>query len=36
MLYAATGDSGRLYTIDAQGNSTLLFDSPESPRTAWP
>ena len=29
MLYAATGDNGRLYTIDAQGNSTLLFDSPE-------
>ena len=28
-LYAATGDNGRLYAIDAQGNSTLLFDSPE-------
>tara|TARA_Y100001933_G_scaffold12770_1_gene10944 strand:- start:7098 stop:9095 length:1998 start_codon:yes stop_codon:yes gene_type:complete len=28
-LYAATGDNGRIYAIDAQGNGTLLFDSPE-------
>ena len=28
-LYAATGDNGRLYAIDAEGNGTLLFDSPE-------
>ena len=28
-LYAGTGDSGRLYAIDAEGQARLLFDSPE-------
>ncbi len=28
-LYAATGDGGRLYAIDRNGTSRLLFDSPE-------
>lgn len=28
-IYAATGDGGRLFAIDAKGKSRLLFDSPE-------
>jgi hypothetical protein len=28
-LYAATGDGGRLFAIDAKGKSRLIFDSPE-------
>jgi len=28
-LYAATGDGGRLFVIDAKGGARLLFDSPE-------
>ncbi len=28
-IYAATGDGGRLFAIDTQGKSRLLFDSPE-------
>ncbi|HIG54605.1 MAG TPA: hypothetical protein EYQ18_11600 [Candidatus Handelsmanbacteria bacterium] len=28
-LYAGTGDSGRLYAIEAEGQARLLFDSPE-------
>ena len=28
-LYVGTGDSGRLFAVDADGRATLLFDSPE-------
>ncbi len=28
-LYVGTGDSGRLFTVRADGQATLLFDSPE-------
>ena len=28
-LYVGTGESGRLFSIDAQGQAQLLFDSPE-------
>lgn len=28
-LYVGTGDSGRLFTVDAKGQTELLFDSPE-------